>query len=805
MTLPSEVTAQAAERYQQISQHFEEWEKTKDLIDNLIDVILNYRQSGHPGGSRSKVHVLVATLLSGAMRWDIRHPEKRFGDRFVLVGGHTVPLIYCTLAVLNEAMRLKHQRTGDDRYCIATPRDRTLYWEDLLLFRRRDGLAGHAEMGGRTLFLKFNTGPSGHGGPPAAGIALALKRAAAEGVKVFAFEGEGGLTTGATYETMNSAWGMALDNLYFVVDWNNFGIDEHPVSSVVYGSPADWFAAHGWRVFGTERGSEWEPVTTALLNMVLGENPGRAPGMLWVKTRKGREYLKYDNASHGVPHPMNSELFWQTKRSFVDKYDAQFVNFGGPAPADPAALRAEFKANLQAVMSVLARDQGLIDYLADTLVDLGESVPDHIPGFRLGTLSPGTRQPASAQPASAGCRTPFQDERLFDYRSYPADLFVAPGTVIANRMALAKWGAWVNAWGAREYGRPVFLACSADLADSTNISGFARAYGSFPGYGWYERWGSSEGVLLPQEITEFANAGILAGLASVNLSQSPQAEFDGFWGTCSTYASFSYLKYGLMRLFSQLAQDCPLKVGKVLWIASHSGPETADDSRTHFGVFAPGVTQLFPAGHIINLHPWEHNEVPVVLGAALREREPIVALHLTRPPIPVPDRARLGMPSHFEAARGAYVVRPLRPDQPNGGTLIVQGTSAMASAVSLLPELDRQELNVKIVCATSAELFARQPNAYREQVLSAGDRMDSTVITTQARGLMRDWLFNPLAEEYAMSSDWDNRWRTGGTLDDVIDEAHLSPRWLLAGIQRFAGDRPARLGRLQAGLDAARG
>jgi len=34
--------------------------------------MLNLRQSGHPGGSRSKVHAMVVTLLSGAMRWDIR-------------------------------------------------------------------------------------------------------------------------------------------------------------------------------------------------------------------------------------------------------------------------------------------------------------------------------------------------------------------------------------------------------------------------------------------------------------------------------------------------------------------------------------------------------------------------------------------------------------------------------------------------------------------------------------------------------------------------------------------------------------
>src|SRR5512143_771738 len=117
------------------------WEKTKDLVDQFIDIPLNYRQSGHPGGSRSKVHALLATLLSGAMRWDIRHPEKRFGDRFVLVGGHTIPLIYCTLAVLNEALRIKYEQTGDARYAIPNAAERALYWQDLLKFRRRGGLS----------------------------------------------------------------------------------------------------------------------------------------------------------------------------------------------------------------------------------------------------------------------------------------------------------------------------------------------------------------------------------------------------------------------------------------------------------------------------------------------------------------------------------------------------------------------------------------------------------------------------------------------------------------------------------------
>ena len=86
------------------------------MIDQSIDIALNLSQSGHPGGSRSKVPVLISTLLSGVMRWDIRNPGKTFGDRFVLVAGHTNPVIYATLAVFNEALRRKHEKTGDACY-----------------------------------------------------------------------------------------------------------------------------------------------------------------------------------------------------------------------------------------------------------------------------------------------------------------------------------------------------------------------------------------------------------------------------------------------------------------------------------------------------------------------------------------------------------------------------------------------------------------------------------------------------------------------------------------------------------------
>jgi transketolase len=279
MVLKTEPTGVDA-LYRAAEHDFERYEIVKDLVDECIDLSLNYRQSGHPGGSRSKVHMLLALMLSGAMRWDVRRPWLPFGDRFVLSAGHTVPLIYSTLAVLNEAFRARQERApGDPRFTFPDDGQWALTWELLLRLRRRGGLAGHAEMEGKTLFLKFNTGPSGHGMGPAAGEALALKHAGADEVKVFVFEGEGGLTPGGAHEARHTAWGLGLNNLVFMIDWNDFGIDDRPLSAVVYGTPDDWFSSYGWRVTGAERGSEWDDVTRATLEAARGDNPDRTPSV----------------------------------------------------------------------------------------------------------------------------------------------------------------------------------------------------------------------------------------------------------------------------------------------------------------------------------------------------------------------------------------------------------------------------------------------------------------------------------------------------------------------------------------------
>ncbi len=616
--------------------------------------------------------------------------------------------------------------------------------------------------------MKFNTGPSGHGAPAAAGEALALKQAGCGEVRVFALEGEGGHSAGCHHETKNSAYGLGLSNLVYLLDWNDYGIDPTPHSRVVHGTPADWFRSYGFHVAGTEEGSRFETLVPALLEAVYGDAPADAPKLCWFKTIKGRGYGVTGNKSHGAAHKRNSPLFWETKKEFQDFYGVRFEGFGEGDPGMPAATE-QARSHIQTVCEAMAGDREFVEWLTDRLVAIAETVPDRIEGMR---VDPKVDLLAD-------------DPTFTDLETLPPELFLKPGEKAPNRKALEKFGAWWNSYAVEKYGRPIVIAMSADLAESTNIAGFMKDFAGRKGTGWYDREKNPTGALLPQQITEFTNSGICAGLATVNFAEDPERKFAGFIGACSTYGSFSYLKYGLMRLFSQLAQDCDLKVGRILWVAGHSGPETAEDSRTHFGIFAPGVTQLFPDGRIVNLHPWEHNDVAPALVAAFKTEAPIIALHLTRPPIEIPDRERLGMDSHLAAAKGAYLIRRPDPGRPLDGVLLAQGTSAVASVVQLLPWFASGGPNLKIVCCVSYELFRRQPAEYRERILPENEWYRSMLVATQARRIVRDWIPDRRLERFALTPDHDDRWRTGGSVDEIVAESKLDPDSIRAGIERY--------------------
>jgi transketolase len=243
-------------------------------------------------------------------------------------------------------------------------------------------------------------------------------------------------------------------------------------------------------------------------------------------------------------------------------------------------------------------------------------------------------------------------------------------------------------------------------------------------------------------------------------------------------------------------------------LAAHSGPETAADARTHFGIFAPQVWKLFPRGQTIHLSFWDYNDVAAGYFAAaeIAARDPkvgIITIDVARPDFPVADRSRFADPDLKAAAKGLYVIRDFTPGKPRHGYVVVQGSSSTVNLVASLPRLEQAGINVKVISAISEELFDRQPEAYRMSVLPPEAHYDLMIVSTGTRRVWPIRDVGPLTDAYSLTSDWNNQWLTGGLEAEVIAEAHLDAESIFGGIQRFANNREQRLQRQRQMLSGA--
>jgi len=71
----------------------------------MLFAAVDSAQSGHPGGSTSKAEMVVALLLSGALRFDAWNPKHPGRDRLVWSAGHCSPLAHSLVALVYETLR----------------------------------------------------------------------------------------------------------------------------------------------------------------------------------------------------------------------------------------------------------------------------------------------------------------------------------------------------------------------------------------------------------------------------------------------------------------------------------------------------------------------------------------------------------------------------------------------------------------------------------------------------------------------------------------------------------------------------
>ena len=153
--------------------------------------------SAHFGGALS-ITEIVSTLFAHQMKIDKKNPKWEERDRFILSKGHACLAYYAALSEIGYISK-----------------------EELKTFEKNDtNLLGHP-VANRNLGIDFSNGSLGMGLSLGIGVAIASKKKK-KNFDVYVIVGDGECNEGSIWESAMAAPHFKLDNLYVVIDKNNF-------------------------------------------------------------------------------------------------------------------------------------------------------------------------------------------------------------------------------------------------------------------------------------------------------------------------------------------------------------------------------------------------------------------------------------------------------------------------------------------------------------------------------------------------------------------------------------------------------
>jgi transketolase len=190
----------------------------------------------------------------------------------------------------------------------------------------------------------------------------------------------------------------------------------------------------------------------------------------------------------------------------------------------------------------------------------------------------------------------------------------------------------------------------------------------------------------------------------------------------------------------------------VIYVFSHDSIGLGEDGPTHQPIETLAALRSIP--NVVVLRPADANDVVEAWRVALERRDGPTVIVLTRQEVPVFDRAELGEASGV--ACGGYVLAEANGERP--AIILMASGSEVSLAMAARDILERDGVSTRVVNMASMELFAAQPQAYRDEVLPPNAR-------------------KRLAVEAAHPMPW-YRW--------VGDEGDI------LGIERFGASAPAK-------------
>ena len=624
-------------------------------IENLSRIVRGYAfaaingiKSGHPGGSSSKAEQVLTLLMSGVMAFDPMYTKNPGRDRVVWSAGHCTPLFHSVLALIYESLRRK------GRVDIAQKEELgAVFPECLARFRHFDGPAGHVES--RYALADVSTGSSGHGFSASLGLAL-LHRSCGLPTKVFVIAGDAETEEGMSYEARNTINTLGIDNIIITLDYNLFGIDG-PINEVISSPYINYWFSPGWNIIEVD-GHNILELAYAYLKADQGFGNKKATVII-AHTIKGKYYGKLEGTadSHGTPASQ-----------------AEYVEIMKKLGFDIPGVEGEIMKDIDAVTSQITKEDE--DYLLER-------------------LEIGKKKIKPEKDLMGKMETAFKGRPMIDYKKIkrpdvlPAELVFREGEKIATRKATEAFFKWLM-------GQTAFFYLGAgDLMKSILTGAAEDVYGII----------TKDNPL---------GRGIRFGIAEQNMAMLSttltQDILPGGFQAMSVFASygvFTSIMSNPVRMALINNAVNPRCKGFFVMLAAHDGPETGEDGPTHQGLFWMSLFTAYPGIKVYK--PLDANETIEMLFYALEKGEPI-AFSVMRPGTLVLKRgpgACYGqdVPTAKEAINGAYVFKPFRENGKKKIVLAICGGQVMANILEILPELEDQDLDIKIIVVTSPELY----------------------------------------------------------------------------------------------------
>ncbi len=231
---------------------------------------------------------------------------------------------------------------------------------------------------------------------------------------------------------------------------------------------------------------------------------------------------------------------------------------------------------------------------------------------------------------------------------------------------------------------PTLIGGSADLAPSTNT--LLKGSGDFAKGNYGAR-------NLHFGVREHSMAAIVNGMALSGL-----VPYGATFLIFSDYARPSIRLAALMEVHS-------------IFVFTHDSVFLGEDGPTHEPIEHLPALRAIP--NLTLIRPGDANETAVAWRVAIARRGGPVALVLTRQSLPVIDRNKYASAAGLE--RGAYVLADGR-GKPLEFLVIASG-SEVAVALEAYEKLTAEGVAARVVSMPSWDLFEKQPQAYKDEVL----------------------------------------------------------------------------------------